>query len=67
VSFNVSNKRFALLGQNGAGKTTTISMLSGLTPATSGDGLIYGFSVKSQISEIRSMMGICPQHDILVF
>jgi ABC-type multidrug transport system ATPase subunit len=40
-------------------------MLSGLTPTTSGDALIYGFSVKSQISEIRSIMGICPQHDIL--
>jgi ABC-type multidrug transport system ATPase subunit len=40
-------------------------MLSGLTPATSGDGLIYGYSVKAQIPEIRALMGICPQHDIL--
>ena len=40
-------------------------MLSGLTPATAGDALIYGYSVKDQIQEIRSIMGICPQHDIL--
>ena len=40
-------------------------MLSGLTPADSGDALIYGYSVKTQITEIRSIMGICPQHDIL--
>ena len=58
-------KLLALLGQNGAGKSTTISMLSGLTPATSGDALIYNKSVKTQIIEIRKMMGICPQHDIL--
>ena len=59
------HSRLALLGQNGAGKTTTISMLSGLTPASAGDGLIYGYSVRTQIPEIRSIMGICPQHDIL--
>ena len=55
----------ALLGQNGAGKSTTISMLSGLTPASGGDALLYNYSVKKSISTIRKMMGICPQHDIL--
>jgi ABC-type multidrug transport system ATPase subunit len=47
------------------GKSTTIGILSGLTPATSGDALINGLSVKNQISQIRSIIGICPQHDIL--
>ncbi|KAL2914225.1 hypothetical protein HK105_206322 [Polyrhizophydium stewartii] len=55
----------ALLGQNGAGKSTTISVLSGLTPATSGDALIYDLSVRYNIQRIRRIMGICPQHDIL--
>ncbi|KAL2915617.1 hypothetical protein HK105_204802 [Polyrhizophydium stewartii] len=55
----------ALLGQNGAGKSTTISMLSGLTPSTSGDALIYDMSVRNQMQRIRKIMGICPQHDIL--
>ncbi|KAH6568256.1 hypothetical protein BASA50_008934 [Batrachochytrium salamandrivorans] len=58
-------KLLALLGQNGAGKSTTISMLSGLTPATSGDALIYDMSVRNQIQRIRKIMGICPQHDVL--
>nr|KAJ3419409.1 ATP-binding cassette sub- A member 1 [Polyrhizophydium stewartii] len=58
-------KLLALLGQNGAGKSTTISMLSGLTPATSGDALIYDLSVRYNIQRIRKIMGICPQHDIL--
>ncbi|KAI8918938.1 hypothetical protein BC831DRAFT_515918 [Entophlyctis helioformis] len=65
-SFTIEEgKLFALLGQNGAGKSTTISMLSGLTPATSGDALIFNLSVKTQNQRIRSMMGICPQHDVL--
>jgi ABC-type multidrug transport system ATPase subunit len=59
------NFRLALLGQNGAGKTTTIAMLSGLTPVTSGDALAFGYSVKKQSYDIRKIMGICPQHDIL--
>ncbi|KAJ3333018.1 ATP-binding cassette sub- A member 1 [Blyttiomyces sp. JEL0837] len=58
-------KLLALLGQNGAGKSTTMSILAGLTPATSGDALIYGSSVRSQMSLIRKYLGVCPQHDIL--
>ncbi|KAH6573196.1 hypothetical protein BASA60_006151 [Batrachochytrium salamandrivorans] len=58
-------KLLALLGENGAGKSTTISMLSGLTPASAGDALIYGLSVKYQTHRIRKIMGICSQHDIL--
>ncbi|KAH9245889.1 hypothetical protein BASA81_016591 [Batrachochytrium salamandrivorans] len=58
-------KLFALLGQNGAGKSTTISILAGLTPATSGDALMYNLSVRHQSQRIRRSMGICPQHDIL--
>ncbi|KAJ3018234.1 ATP-binding cassette sub- A member 1 [Thoreauomyces humboldtii] len=58
-------KLLALLGQNGAGKSTSINILSGLTPATSGDALVYNLSVRSQMPEIRNIMGVCPQHDIL--
>jgi ABC-type Na+ transport system ATPase subunit NatA len=58
-------KLLAVLGQNGAGKTTTIGMLSGLVPMSQGDALIFNKSVRSQMQEIRSIMGICPQHDIL--
>ncbi|KAG9305342.1 hypothetical protein G9A89_007837 [Geosiphon pyriformis] len=59
------SKCLALLGQNGAGKTTTINILSGLLPATSGDAFLYGLSVKEDMNEIRNMMGVCPQHDLL--
>ncbi|KAK6924975.1 ABC transporter-like, ATP-binding domain [Dillenia turbinata] len=58
---------FCLLGPNGAGKTTTINCLTGITPVTSGDVFIYGNSVRSStgMSNIRRLIGVCPQFDIL--
>ncbi|XP_027350044.1 ABC transporter A family member 1 [Abrus precatorius] len=59
------NQILALLGHNGAGKSTTISMLVGLLPPTSGDALVFGKNIVSDIDEIRKVLGVCPQHDIL--
>ncbi|XP_042506443.1 ABC transporter A family member 2-like [Macadamia integrifolia] len=58
---------FCLLGPNGAGKTTAISCLTGITPVTGGDALIYGYSIRSAVgmSNIRKIIGVCPQFDIL--
>ena len=56
---------FALLGHNGAGKTTTINVLCGMLGATEGKATIYGYDVLTEMKQIRTMMGICPQHNIL--
>ena len=57
---------FALLGHNGAGKTTMISMLTGMLKPTEGFANVYGYDVfENDIDEVRSIMGVCPQHDIL--
>lgn len=58
---------FCLLGPNGAGKTTAINCLTGITPVTGGDALIYGCSIRSSVgmSNIRKFIGVCPQFDIL--
>ncbi|KAL4325993.1 hypothetical protein GQ457_11G008730 [Hibiscus cannabinus] len=59
------NQILALLGHNGAGKSTTISMLVGLLPPTSGDALIFGKSILTDMKEIHKELGVCPQYDIL--
>ncbi|KAK6165163.1 hypothetical protein SNE40_023607 [Patella caerulea] len=55
----------ALLGHNGAGKTTTMSMLTGFIPAASGTALVNGYDIRKDIANVRSSLGLCPQHDIL--
>lgn len=59
------NQILALLGHNGAGKSTTISMLVGLIPPTSGDALIFGKNILTDMNDIRKDLGVCPQSDIL--
>ena len=54
-----------LLGHNGAGKTTTISILTGMINRTSGQAMIDGYDTATQMQEIRSGLGICPQFDVL--
>ena len=55
----------ALLGHNGAGKTTTMSLLTGMMDVTSGDADIYGYSLSNNVKDIRKMVGICTQHNLL--
>ncbi len=56
---------FALLGPNGAGKTTLISILAGLTKASSGSTRVMGFDVQNDYRQARRAVGIVPQE--LVF
>ncbi|XP_073151159.1 ABC transporter A family member 1 isoform X3 [Henckelia pumila] len=59
------NQILALLGHNGAGKSTTMSMLVGLVHPTSGDALVFGRNILTDMDEIRKSLGVCPQYDIL--
>jgi ABC-type Na+ transport system ATPase subunit NatA len=61
----VEGQILALLGHNGAGKSTAMHMLTGLYPASRGDALVYGFSIRSQMDQVRKLTGFCPQHDII--
>lgn len=61
----VENEIFVLLGHNGAGKSTTISILTGLITATSGTGYIYNNDIEKDMNEIRKLISVCPQHNIL--
>jgi len=56
---------FGLLGPNGAGKTTLISIIAGLTRATSGQALVMGHDVVADFRAARRSLGVVPQE--LVF
>ena len=51
----------ALLGPNGAGKTTLISIICGLTSATSGQVSVGGYDIVKDFRMTRGMIGLVPQ------
>ncbi len=66
VSFSIEpGEFFGLLGPNGAGKTTLISVLAGLSRASSGRVEVMGHDVTSDYAAARRSLGIVPQE--LVF
>ncbi len=66
VSFDIeAGEFFGLLGPNGAGKTTLISILAGLSRATSGTATVLGHDVVDDYVAARKRLGIVPQE--LVF
>jgi ABC-2 type transport system ATP-binding protein len=66
VRFDIEQGEFfGLLGPNGAGKTTLISILAGLTRASSGRVTVMGYDVVADYAAARKALGIVPQE--LVF
>ncbi|CAI5466644.1 unnamed protein product [Closterium sp. Yama58-4] len=56
---------FGMLGPNGAGKTTTLSMMMGFLKPSEGEAIIEGMGIVDDMDAIYSIMGVCPQHDLL--
>jgi ABC-2 type transport system ATP-binding protein len=56
---------FGFLGPNGAGKTTSINMMCGLLRPDSGQVTIRGVPINEAGDEVRSRVGVCPQHIVL--
>ncbi|XP_035791057.1 ATP-binding cassette sub-family A member 3-like [Anopheles albimanus] len=66
LTFNMFEGQItALLGHNGAGKTTTMSMLTGMKRPSSGTAIICGHDIRTEMRQVRSSLGYCPQHNIL--
>jgi ABC-type multidrug transport system ATPase subunit len=56
---------FGLLGPNGAGKSTAINLLIGFLTPSRGAAYIKGCNLKTDLETVYSMLGVCPQHDLL--
>ncbi len=66
VSFDIQRGEFfGLLGPNGAGKTSLISILAGLSRATTGQVKVLGHDVQKDYAAARRAIGVVPQE--LVF
>lgn len=66
VSFDIQpGEFFGLLGPNGAGKTSLISILAGLSRASTGRVLVHGCDVVKDYANARRLLGVVPQE--LVF
>jgi ABC-2 type transport system ATP-binding protein len=66
VSFSIRRGEFfGLLGPNGAGKSTLISIIAGLTRASSGRVAVLGHDTVAEFRTARRQLGVVPQE--LVF
>ncbi|XP_077359542.1 cholesterol transporter ABCA5 [Festucalex cinctus] len=54
----------ALLGHSGSGKSTLINILCGICPPSAGSAAVYGRPLDG-IADMKRLVGICPQFDIL--
>lgn len=52
----------AFLGPNGAGKSTTLKMLTGLLAPSSGEATVAGLDIQRQSLELKSAIGVLPEH-----
>jgi ABC-2 type transport system ATP-binding protein len=62
INFKVQKGEvFALLGGNGAGKSTTLHTFLGLLPPQSGEAILFGKTVHSDVASVRSKVAYLPE------
>jgi len=66
INLNISpGEIYGFLGPNGAGKSTTVRMLTTLLAPTSGDALVYGYSIVREPDTVRFHIGVALQASAL--
>jgi lipooligosaccharide transport system ATP-binding protein len=66
VSFEIQRGEcFGILGPNGAGKSTLMKMIYGHVIPNQGELFVLGLNSKTDMSQIRSRIGVVPQDDSL--
>lgn len=66
VSFSIQKGEIVgFLGPNGAGKSTLMKILTGYLQPTSGEAVVNGFSVESDLLSAQRSTGYLPEHNSL--
>lgn len=60
-----NDELFTILGHNGAGKSTMINIITGNISPSGGTATINGSDILTDPDAAETMIGLCPQHDIL--
>ncbi|MCU1256091.1 MAG: transporter related, partial [Candidatus Angelobacter sp.] len=63
---SLSGRCIGLLGPNGSGKSTLINTLLGFYEPVAGAARIFGKEVKSNLRELRAMIGYMPESDAFI-
>ena len=66
LTCSLQGRTIGLLGPNGAGKSTLINTLLGFYPATFGTARVFGFDIRTQIRQIRTLSGYMPENDSFI-
>jgi ABC-2 type transport system ATP-binding protein len=67
LTCTLSGRSIGLLGPNGAGKSTLINTLLGFYPVSSGTAKLLGLDIRSQIKQIRTVVGYMPENDSFIY
>jgi ABC-2 type transport system ATP-binding protein len=63
LTCTLSGRTIGLLGPNGAGKSTLINTLLGFHKPIHGTARIFGYDIRTDLDQIRSLVGFMPEND----
>ncbi|HYL78482.1 MAG TPA: ABC transporter ATP-binding protein [Bryobacteraceae bacterium] len=66
LTCSLSGRTIGLLGPNGAGKSTLINTLLGFYKPSSGTARIFGHDIRTDLKQIRSVVGYMPENDSFI-
>lgn len=66
LTASLKGRCIGLLGPNGAGKTTLLHTLLGFYPPSGGTARILGLDIRSQLREVRALLGYMPENDAFI-